>query len=120
MSKMRERIAKTIRRKSFKSWLWQGIYCIGTAAASAAVMYALLPLWLALTVAAVVVAPDYLRNEVYIGKERRSKNHGQIGHVEQLDRITTPITSIASVRNWQFNTHSFHVDDDQKDSYRCE
>lgn len=59
-SKVRERVEKSIRRrKSFKSWLWQGIYCIGTAAASAAVMYTLLPVWLALTVAAVVVAHEF-------------------------------------------------------------
>ena len=45
--------------KKLKRAAWQTTYCVGTAAATAAVLYAMLPIWLGIVILAIVAAHEF-------------------------------------------------------------
>lgn len=50
---------KKINVKKIKRAAWQSVYCLGTAAATAAVLYAMLPVWLGAIIFLVVAAHEF-------------------------------------------------------------
>ena len=50
---------KKFTAKKLKRAAWQTTYCVGTAAATAAVLYAMLPVWLGMVILAIVAAHEF-------------------------------------------------------------
>ncbi len=50
---------KKINARKVKRAAWQATYCIGSAAATAAVLYAMLPLWLGMLIMIIVAAHEF-------------------------------------------------------------
>ncbi|GAJ05317.1 unnamed protein product [marine sediment metagenome] len=50
-----------------------------------------------------------MSEDVYVGEEGGGEDYRQIRDIEKFDRVFASEPSIIGVRDWKFNSNSFHV-----------
>lgn len=67
-----------------------------------------------------VPLPQELRDEVQVGHQRRVKDDGHVGGVEELDGIHPLLTAGPLGTDWKVHAKTLEVNDDQEDHHGCQ